>query len=90
MSEIIALFMCMLRDPELRSKMISGPTNFNHISHMGPGDGMQILRDLPMVRREVSVVKGSGGGPHCGENRLYKEVDSVSVMSPTAFGSKLS
>ncbi|XP_055088159.1 serine/threonine-protein kinase MRCK beta-like isoform X2 [Periophthalmus magnuspinnatus] len=38
----------MLRDPELRSKMISGPTNFNHISHMGPGDGMQILRDLPM------------------------------------------
>ncbi|CAL9691913.1 unnamed protein product [Knipowitschia caucasica] len=38
----------MLRDPDLRSKMISGPMNFNHISHMGPGDGMQILKDLPL------------------------------------------
>uniref|UniRef100_A0A336K2J9 non-specific serine/threonine protein kinase n=1 Tax=Culicoides sonorensis TaxID=179676 RepID=A0A336K2J9_CULSO len=32
-----------------RSKMISAPTNFNHISHMGPGDGIQKQRllDLP-------------------------------------------
>ncbi|XP_072318245.1 serine/threonine-protein kinase MRCK beta isoform X2 [Eucyclogobius newberryi] len=50
----------MLRDPELRSKMISGPTNFNHISHMGPGDGMQILRDLPMgVAQEQEPVNRS-------------------------------
>lgn len=41
----------MLRDPELRSKMISNPTNFNHVAHMGPGDGMQVLMDLPLVRR---------------------------------------
>lgn len=29
--------------------MISAPTNFNHISHMGPGDGIQKQRllDLP-------------------------------------------
>jgi len=40
----------MLKDPERRSKLISNPTNFNHVAHMGPGDGMQILRDLPMVR----------------------------------------
>uniref|UniRef100_A0A4W3HE65 non-specific serine/threonine protein kinase n=1 Tax=Callorhinchus milii TaxID=7868 RepID=A0A4W3HE65_CALMI len=40
----------MLRDPEMRSKLISNPTNFNHIVHMGPGDGIQILKDLPMVR----------------------------------------
>lgn len=39
----------MLRDPELRSKMISNPTNFNHVAHMGPGDGMQALMDLPLV-----------------------------------------
>ncbi|XP_041950890.1 serine/threonine-protein kinase MRCK beta isoform X1 [Alosa sapidissima] len=38
----------MLRDPELRSKMISNPTNFNHVAHMGPGDGMQALMDLPL------------------------------------------
>ncbi|EAA00280.5 AGAP012090-PA, partial [Anopheles gambiae str. PEST] len=32
-----------------RSKLISAPTNFNHISHMGPGDGIQKQRllDLP-------------------------------------------
>ena len=29
--------------------MISAPSNFNHISHMGPGDGIQMQRllDLP-------------------------------------------
>ncbi|XP_029448897.1 serine/threonine-protein kinase MRCK alpha isoform X2 [Rhinatrema bivittatum] len=37
----------MLRDPEMRNKLISNPTNFNHIAHMGPGDGIQILKDLP-------------------------------------------
>ncbi|XP_024147044.1 serine/threonine-protein kinase MRCK beta isoform X2 [Oryzias melastigma] len=39
----------MLKDPELRSRMISNPTNFNHVAHMGPGDGMQVLMDLPLV-----------------------------------------
>lgn len=41
----------MLRDPEMRNKLISNPTNFNHIAHMGPGDGIQILKDLPMNLR---------------------------------------
>uniref|UniRef100_A0A672PTT4 non-specific serine/threonine protein kinase n=1 Tax=Sinocyclocheilus grahami TaxID=75366 RepID=A0A672PTT4_SINGR len=49
----------MLKDPEKRNKLISNPMNFNHVAHMGPGDGMQILRDLPMVRgsslKEYSV-----------------------------------
>ena len=36
-------------DADVRSKLISAPTNFNHISHMGPGDGFQIIKDLPMV-----------------------------------------
>ncbi|KAL1257513.1 hypothetical protein QQF64_010757, partial [Cirrhinus molitorella] len=38
----------MRRDPEMRNKLISNPTNFNHVVHMGPGDGIQILKDLPM------------------------------------------
>lgn len=49
---LTALFMLcreMLRDPEMRNKLISNPTNFNHVVHMGPGDGIQILKDLPMV-----------------------------------------
>lgn len=56
----------MLRDPEMRNKLISNPTNFNHIAHMGPGDGIQILKDLPMVRemkgeRERGYEWGRGG-----------------------------
>uniref|UniRef100_A0A673MUI4 non-specific serine/threonine protein kinase n=1 Tax=Sinocyclocheilus rhinocerous TaxID=307959 RepID=A0A673MUI4_9TELE len=43
----------MLRDPEMRSKLISNPTNFNHVAHMGPGDGMQVLMDLPLVRTSI-------------------------------------
>lgn len=43
----------MLRDPEMRNKLISNPTNFNHVVHMGPGDGIQILKDLPMVRSKL-------------------------------------
>lgn len=37
------------RTTDRRSKLISGPTNFNHISHMGPGDSIEIQRlvDLP-------------------------------------------
>lgn len=45
----------MLRDPEMRNKLISNPTNFNHIAHMGPGDGIQILKDLPMVSTDIHV-----------------------------------
>uniref|UniRef100_A0A3P9GZG8 non-specific serine/threonine protein kinase n=1 Tax=Oryzias latipes TaxID=8090 RepID=A0A3P9GZG8_ORYLA len=43
----------MLRDPEMRNKLISNPTNFNHVAHMGPGDGIQILKDLPMVHKHT-------------------------------------
>ncbi|MBN3293967.1 MRCKA kinase, partial [Polypterus senegalus] len=37
----------MLRDPSIRSKLISNPTNFSHLVHVGPGEKMQNLRDLP-------------------------------------------
>ncbi|NXQ68747.1 MRCKA kinase, partial [Quiscalus mexicanus] len=51
----------MLRDPEMRNKLISNPTNFNHIAHMGPGDGIQILKDLPMnLRPQESRMVFSG------------------------------
>ncbi|XP_026551431.1 serine/threonine-protein kinase MRCK alpha isoform X5 [Pseudonaja textilis] len=51
----------MLRDPEMRNKLISHPTNFNHIAHMGPGDGIQILKDLPMnLRPQESRAMFSG------------------------------
>lgn len=60
----------MLRDPEMRNKLISNPTNFNHIAHMGPGDGIQILKDLPMQRSPYQF-------PHHHHSRL--------ISSPSNF-----
>ncbi|XP_045871960.1 serine/threonine-protein kinase MRCK gamma isoform X4 [Meles meles] len=37
----------MLKDPFVRSKLISPPTNFNHLVHVGPTDGKPSARDLP-------------------------------------------
>nr|XP_023662423.1 serine/threonine-protein kinase MRCK alpha isoform X1 [Paramormyrops kingsleyae]XP_023662424.1 serine/threonine-protein kinase MRCK alpha isoform X1 [Paramormyrops kingsleyae] len=62
----------MLRDPEMRNKLISNPTNFNHVVHMGPGDGIQILKDLPMnVRSQESraVFSGSVSIPSISKGR---------------------
>ncbi|XP_037305108.2 serine/threonine-protein kinase MRCK beta isoform X2 [Pungitius pungitius] len=53
----------MLRDPELRSRMISNPTNFNHVAHMGPGDGMQVLMDLPLVGDVISLSPSTSPSP---------------------------
>ena len=43
-----ALSKYVYRNTDRRSKLISAPTNFNHISHMGPGEGIhgQKLIDL--------------------------------------------
>ncbi|XP_072588877.1 serine/threonine-protein kinase MRCK alpha isoform X35 [Vulpes vulpes] len=62
----------MLRDPEMRNKLISNPTNFNHIAHMGPGDGIQILKDLPMNPRPQesrTVFSGSVSIPSITKSR---------------------
>ncbi|XP_078593883.1 serine/threonine-protein kinase MRCK alpha-like isoform X16 [Branchiostoma floridae x Branchiostoma japonicum] len=73
-------------DPERRSKLISAPMNFNHVSHMGPGDGIQILKDLP-VRGKRSFKKTTGPGKgspllshHTVQPRLPSEGESRSGM----------
>uniref|UniRef100_A0A6I8PZP5 Serine/threonine-protein kinase MRCK alpha n=1 Tax=Xenopus tropicalis TaxID=8364 RepID=A0A6I8PZP5_XENTR len=63
----------MLRDPEMRNKLISNPTNFNHIAHMGPGDGIQILKDLPMNLRQQdsrTMFSGSVSIPSITKSRM--------------------
>ena len=54
---VYELFLC--RNPDRRSKMISAPSNFNHITHMGPGDGIQIQRlmDLPTTLETADQVR---------------------------------
>ena len=54
----IFVILLLSRNPDRRSKMISAPSNFNHISHMGPGDGIQIQRllDLPTTLETADQV----------------------------------
>lgn len=77
----------MLRDPELRSKMISNPTNFNHVAHMGPGDGMQVLMDLPLVRAQPAV--GMGSIPCCADSACPASVKPFTVLSESCLGTEM-
>ncbi|XP_022088985.1 serine/threonine-protein kinase MRCK alpha-like [Acanthaster planci] len=43
-----------------RKSMISGPSDFNHITHMGPGDGLQMLKDLPQRKIQLREEKQLG------------------------------
>merc|ERR1711971_1435094 len=55
----------LTRNTDRRSKMISAPSNFNHITHMGPGDGIQIQRlmDLPTTLETADQVGHSSSSP---------------------------
>ncbi|XP_059212054.1 serine/threonine-protein kinase MRCK beta isoform X1 [Centropristis striata] len=81
----------MLRDPELRSKMISNPTNFNHVAHMGPGDGMQVLMDLPLVCDVTSLSPSPSPSPCSSSSRLisppsnFEHVYHMTLASAGAF-----
>ncbi|XP_020020576.2 serine/threonine-protein kinase MRCK gamma isoform X1 [Castor canadensis] len=56
----------MLKDPYVRSKLISPPTNFNHLVHVGPTDGRPSARDLPRVLEQKGRGARSSGSqrPH--------------------------
>ncbi|XP_024223610.1 serine/threonine-protein kinase MRCK alpha isoform X5 [Bombus pyrosoma] len=65
-----------VRPTDRRSKMISAPTNFNHISHMGPGNGIQIQRllDLPTTLETADQQHSghhSSSHLHSSQQRLY-------------------
>ncbi|XP_020291183.1 serine/threonine-protein kinase Genghis Khan isoform X2 [Pseudomyrmex gracilis] len=63
------------RPTDRRSKMISAPTNFNHISHMGPGNGIQIQRllDLPTTLETADQQHTShhSSSSHLSQQKLY-------------------
>ncbi|XP_043517171.1 serine/threonine-protein kinase Genghis Khan isoform X1 [Frieseomelitta varia] len=65
-----------VRPTDRRSKMISAPTNFNHISHMGPGNGIQIQRllNLPTTLETADQQHSSHHSSshlHSSQQRLY-------------------
>ncbi|XP_013369426.1 PREDICTED: serine/threonine-protein kinase MRCK gamma isoform X2 [Chinchilla lanigera] len=81
----------MLKDPFVRSKLISPPTNFNHLVHMGPTDGRPSARALGEKARRA---RGSGPQrPHSfseasrlptsmGSDSLPRDADSTVKRKP--------
>ncbi|MEJ1275938.1 hypothetical protein NN561_006837 [Cricetulus griseus] len=78
----------MLRDPELRSKMISNPTNFNHVAHMGPGDGMQVLMDLPLSAAPPAQEEKQGPAPPPGPPRQPSSRSKPYISWPSSGGAE--
>ncbi|XP_073460988.1 serine/threonine-protein kinase MRCK gamma isoform X1 [Aquarana catesbeiana] len=69
----------MMRDPEIRSKLISNPKNFSHLVHVGPGDGKHQLKDLPIAQEEK---RNSSGHDAVGTERpLSSSSDTVKRSS---------
>lgn len=48
-SNFLKLRLLFFSNTDRRSRLISAPTNFNHISHMGPGDGIQRQRLIDLT-----------------------------------------
>lgn len=75
-------------NPDRRSKMISAPSNFNHISHMGPGDGIQIQRlmDLPTTLETADQQQAGGAAPVIGHPQQQQGVQRVKSMFQQSTG----
>uniref|UniRef100_A0A8C6YJH2 Uncharacterized protein n=1 Tax=Naja naja TaxID=35670 RepID=A0A8C6YJH2_NAJNA len=43
----------MMRNPSLRAKLISSPSNFNHLVHVGPSEKQHQLQDLHLVSKRL-------------------------------------
>ncbi|XP_031835609.1 serine/threonine-protein kinase gek isoform X1 [Nomia melanderi] len=77
-----------VRPTDRRSKMISAPTNFNHISHVGPDNGIQIQRLLDLATTlETTDQQHSGHHSsshlHSSQQRLYgPTLQSASKPAP--------
>ncbi|XP_018409819.1 PREDICTED: serine/threonine-protein kinase MRCK gamma [Nanorana parkeri] len=68
----------MMKDPQMRSKLISNPKNFNHLVHVGPGDGKHQLKDLPIAQEEKRNSSGHDVGT---ERPLSSSSDTVKRSS---------
>ncbi|XP_026746252.1 serine/threonine-protein kinase Genghis Khan isoform X2 [Trichoplusia ni] len=64
---------------ERRSRLISAPTNFAHLSHMGPGDGIrsQRLLDLP------TTLETADDAPRLGSRDSSKRASPLTVSHAT-------
>ncbi|XP_021494085.1 serine/threonine-protein kinase MRCK gamma isoform X2 [Meriones unguiculatus] len=54
----------MLKDPFVRSRLISPPTNFNHLVHVGPTDGRPSTRDRTREQKSRGARSSGPQRPH--------------------------
>uniref|UniRef100_A0A8C0R162 non-specific serine/threonine protein kinase n=1 Tax=Canis lupus dingo TaxID=286419 RepID=A0A8C0R162_CANLU len=70
----------MLKDPFVRSKLISPPTNFNHLVHVGPTDGKPGARTQPPVSSPRPITSLPGGAqPISGPSGALEPLDNPSA-----------
>lgn len=69
-----------MRDPDARARLISSPTNFSHVVHVGPGDGQHRLQDLPTVGAGGRLVSPTPS-PHPCSTEMGKGVMDAWVCS---------
>ncbi|XP_063491334.1 serine/threonine-protein kinase MRCK gamma isoform X3 [Symphalangus syndactylus] len=75
----------MLKDPFVRSKLISPPTNFNHLVHVGPVNGRPGAREKSRVSPLEPITSHSGEAePITGLCGSRREGPSCPRLRPTA------
>ncbi|XP_052047648.1 serine/threonine-protein kinase MRCK gamma isoform X2 [Apodemus sylvaticus] len=74
----------MLKDPFVRSKLISPPTNFNHLVHVGPTEGRPGARDGTQAQGQKSRGARSSGSqrPHSFSEAFRRPVSTDSDGLP--------
>ncbi|XP_028408915.1 serine/threonine-protein kinase MRCK alpha-like [Dendronephthya gigantea] len=68
-------------DSETKQRLISLPTNFNHVSHMGPGDGIPVLKDMSVRPQRVEEEELLHDG---NMSRSYTAVGPIRSKRPTS------
>uniref|UniRef100_A0A671EBT8 non-specific serine/threonine protein kinase n=1 Tax=Rhinolophus ferrumequinum TaxID=59479 RepID=A0A671EBT8_RHIFE len=70
----------MLKDPFVRSKLISPPTNFNHLVHVGPTDGKPSAKDQTRVSTPGPITSLPGEAePITGPSSALEPVAGLSL-----------
>ncbi|KAJ7307124.1 hypothetical protein JRQ81_009106, partial [Phrynocephalus forsythii] len=72
----------MIRDPSLRSKLISAPSNFNHLVHVGPREQHLKLQDLHVAQEEKR--QEAQGRMRCSSFSEVRRPFSMGSNRPTA------
>ncbi|CAC5362233.1 CDC42BP [Mytilus coruscus] len=66
-----------VKGADRRSRIISGPTNFSHVAHMGPDLGLQALIELPKNQPQPEASGGSDPIPQRVRSILHPSMKTV-------------